>query len=206
MRLFLALFSLLWLTSWSIAEADPPNLDLMLSRVGEHETAGHNRSPFIDSVNRFVGVPLGSPYCAATVSWCNAQAGVTSPRPTGLAIRLKTAESFSVLDVLNGRDSIRAGDIIIWQKGRTMQGHCGLAIRQLARDRILEVEANTSCHVESDDREGDGICTKLRWFKRACYFGPKWITRPVFKLAALDSPPHMVAMAFLKSTRSYGYT
>jgi hypothetical protein len=39
------------------------------------ETGGNNRSPRIDALNRFVGNPLASPYCAAGVSWCFHAAG-----------------------------------------------------------------------------------------------------------------------------------
>lgn len=39
------------------------------SYVGQRET-GRNRSKLIDMLNKFVGNPLGSPYCAAGVSYC----------------------------------------------------------------------------------------------------------------------------------------
>ena len=33
----------------------------------ERETQGKNRSPFIDAINKEVGLPLGSPYCKAAL-------------------------------------------------------------------------------------------------------------------------------------------
>ena len=36
--------------------------------VGEKETNGPNRSPWIDHINDWLGVPLGSSYCAGAVS------------------------------------------------------------------------------------------------------------------------------------------
>lgn len=41
------------------------------------ESSGPNRSAQIDEINRFAGSPLGSPYCAAGVSWCFHQAGAS---------------------------------------------------------------------------------------------------------------------------------
>jgi hypothetical protein len=167
------------------------NLSLMRSHIGERETRGVNRSPFIDSVNRFVGNPLGAPYCAATASWCNARAGVVSPKPSGLAIRLRTSSSWSVIDVLNGRVRIEPGDLTVWQVGNTMHGHVGIAELQISRSQVWCCEANTSCRMSADrdgpssdaiddDREGDGICEKLRTLRRYCHFGIKYITRPVY--------------------------
>lgn len=45
---------------------------------GVRESEGVNRSPRIDEINRFIGSPLGSPYCAAGVSWCFHQAGASA--------------------------------------------------------------------------------------------------------------------------------
>ncbi len=34
------------------------------------ESAGNNRGPVVDAIERFAGVPHGSPWCAAFVSYC----------------------------------------------------------------------------------------------------------------------------------------
>lgn len=45
-------------------------IDVARKFVGKRESAGHNRADWIDAINREVGIPLGSPYCAAGVSHC----------------------------------------------------------------------------------------------------------------------------------------
>lgn len=37
--------------------------------IGKQETGGQNRGPFPDMLNHWVGVPLGSSYCATTICW-----------------------------------------------------------------------------------------------------------------------------------------
>jgi len=60
-------------------------LDFMQQLVDAHvhETGGNNRGPVIDEINRELGLPMGSPYCAATVSHCFRKAAA-EPGATGL--------------------------------------------------------------------------------------------------------------------------
>lgn len=46
------------------------------AHVGERETHGPNRSPFIDKINRAAGVPLGSPWCGSIIRWAWFRAGM----------------------------------------------------------------------------------------------------------------------------------
>lgn len=44
-------------------------VDCMAENVGQMETHGANRSPFIDAINKLAGVPVGSFWCASTVNY-----------------------------------------------------------------------------------------------------------------------------------------
>lgn len=172
---FLLLLSLLG-SNLAHAAPLPPHVQTMLSWEGERE-ARPNRSPLIDKMNRFVGSPLGSPYCAAAVSLALETARVRSPTiRTGLAQNFRTTGSIRAGEVLSGRKVVPVGAIAIWQIGRSWKGHAALVVAVIDRQTIRTIEANTSCAGNGDERDGDGICRKLRKIEPYNYFGLRWFT------------------------------
>lgn len=149
------------------------HLDRFKNWIGQTETKGQNRSNLIDSMNRYVGNPLGSPYCAAAVCY--------SLRPsvkfkTGLASRLRTKESFTSWEVIVGKRHIKKGYIIIWQKGNTIFGHAGLACEDWDGIKGETFEGNTSPDNKGSQSNGGGFWHRFRTIQPTSYFRIKYIT------------------------------
>lgn len=169
--LFLGILFLLLLPNYAPSQSFS-HLDRFKSWIGQTESNGANRSSLIDSMNRYVGNPLGSPYCSAAVCY--------SLRPskfkTGLATRLKTKESFTSWDVIIGKRQIKKGYIIIWQKGETIFGHAGLAFKDWNGTKGETYEGNTSSGNKGSQSNGDGFWHRFRSIQPTSYFRIKYIT------------------------------
>jgi len=150
----------------------------MRTLVGEREVKP-NRSPLIDLINRNVGAPLGSPYCAGTVYYSFDNTDTYYPQQkSGLARSWVRKDSYTALDVLRGKYQIKAGDILIWQKNNSTQGHAGLANKDWQGISGETCEANTSSGLKGSQYDGDGIWIKHRKIEPYNYkFRIKWITR-----------------------------
>jgi hypothetical protein len=129
--------------------------------VGETESHGFNRSPFIDKINLHSKSYLSAPYCASFVSWVLYEAGVpNAPRsawsPTILA---KNNILFN---------SVKSADCFgLYYSNLKRIGHTGFIKNpNYNSTSISTIEANTSfTSVEgsSSDREGkDGVVAKIR--------------------------------------------
>lgn len=86
-------------------------IDVARPYVGEKETGGPNRSPFIDRLCEQFGVPLGSSWCALLVSKCFEDAGAGSGFPYSASsqqirrwFEAKGRLSRDPDDLLNGRE------------------------------------------------------------------------------------------------------
>lgn len=148
------------------------HLSRFKSWLGQTENKGANRSILIDSMNRYVGNPLGSPYCAAAVSYA-----IRPNKPkSGLARALKTKETFTAWDVIQGKKSIKKGFIIIWQKGETISGHTGIAKENWNGTSGKTYEGNTSSGDKGSQSNGDGFYERSRKIQATSYFRIKWVT------------------------------
>lgn len=123
-----------------------PHLDTAENYIYVRETKP-NRSIEIDRFNRVVNNSLGSPYCAAFAGYCIKYGGAIYPTHlSGLARNYyaKSKYRFSIGDVLKGRDTVRAGDLVIWQRGNTIYGHVGFAYFDWRGTEGWTIEGNTS--------------------------------------------------------------
>lgn len=141
----------------------------MQQLVDEHvtETNGKNRGPMIDEINRELGLPMGSAYCAATVSHCFRKAAepgaACAPFPySGGSQALKRA--FTAL----GRLSDDPNSLLTWRgalggwtdTADPAHGHVFFIKGRLTDQAgnvvaLLTLEANTS--PQTQDRDGQGI-------------------------------------------------
>ncbi len=146
------------------------SLDFMQQLVDQdvHEIDGNNRSPVIDEINRELGLPIGSPYCAATVSHCFRKAAAGNraacvPFPySGGSQALKHA--FAAL----GRLSDDPNDLLSWcgalggwtDSNDPAHGHVFFVKGRSTDDSgnvvgLITLEANTS--PQTQDRDGEGM-------------------------------------------------
>ena len=130
------------------------------SFVGERETDGENRSSFIDVVNRWTGVPVGSPYCISALLWCIDQYCKENGYQTALTRRA------SVLGFLHSiphefiYEEPEDGDIVCWNFGNGY-GHAGIVIDVIDQESMLTVEFNTS-DGKGINRDGNGCYERTR--------------------------------------------
>lgn len=123
----------------------------------------------MDEANRYVGNPLGSPYCAAVGSRALGLVGVKKPK-SGLARNMRTSQTYSAWDVIRGVRQIKEGDGLIWQKGATISGHFGFANKDWKGGSGETVEANTSNGNRGSQSNGDGIYIRKRSLSPTSYF------------------------------------
>ena len=133
---------------------------------------GKNRGEFIDKLNRFTKVPLGSPYCASFVSFVIDSASKKTPIKnkvkSALAMRLRNKNTYSAKLVLDGKRYPKASEVIVWQKGKTNFGHAGIVTKDWTETKGESIQANTSKSAES--RDGNGIWIKTARINPFSYF------------------------------------
>lgn len=154
----------------------PPHLQCALQYVGTKEAGiGKNRGQWIDVWNKYVGNKLGSPYCAAFVSWNIGQTSAIEPRiKTGLArnfiIKAPRYLTYTAGSVLRGKAAVHYGDIVIWGRGSTIYGHAGIAVYDWVTNSGWTIEGNTSKGSAGSQSEGDGVFMKYRKIEPYNYF------------------------------------
>ncbi len=148
---------------------------IIQSWVGQTETKGNNRSPLIDSMNRYVGSGYGNPYCAATVCYGLYKSGKPVFK-TALARNLRNKDTFTSFDVIMGNKKILRGDILIWQKGETVNGHTETATENWNGVKGKTVGGNTSSSDKGSQSDGGGFWNRTRKIEPTSYFRIKWIT------------------------------
>lgn len=161
----------------SIKVQTPPHLNVARKYIGVKERS-ENRSPNIDKWNTFCKVALGSPWCAAFVSFCLYQAGVSYPKIiSAWAGKFKTGRAISAGRIARGRYKLQGGEIVLWNKGKNRIGHIGFVDSIVSNTCFYTIEGNTSRGDGGSQADGDGVYRKLRkiqfqaWF-RISYFTP----------------------------------
>lgn len=143
---------------------------------------GANRGPGINEMLRRVGLPPGHPWCAAFVSMLCDTSGVLCP-----SVRSAASQAFVVRGavpaerILNGRDSVHRGDIIIWRNGNTWTGHIGVATADWAGASGPTIEGNTSAGTAGSQRDGNGVYRRTRRITRYDYFRIRYVVRPTYE-------------------------
>ena len=127
--------------------------------VGEIETEGFNRSPFINKINKFTGVPAGSAYCASFVSYILYISDVNAP------ISAWSPDTTSRNNI--PFKDINTSDVFgLYFPSKKRIAHTGF-IKEAKKNsaHISTTEANTSPNADelgAKSREGDGVFNKSR--------------------------------------------
>jgi len=130
--------------------------------VGHTENIGqNNRSSFIDSVNRFMGVPIGSPYCQSSLYFIANEVcrrySLKNPLPKTAGARDAWNKSVNYRRKIANAE---AGDFVYWvSKTDRLKGHAGLYLTHGTNKDFLTIEFNT----DSDGgRDGNGVWNRTR--------------------------------------------
>lgn len=150
------------------------HVDVIKQWVGQVEIKP-NRSPLIDTINRYVGNPLGAQYCGATVCYSLYLSGKPIFK-TGLARNLRNKDTFTAFDVIMGNREICKGDVLVWQKGETIFGHTEVADTNWTGVKGSSIGGNTSPGKKGSQSNGGGFWRKPQKIDPTSYFRIKWIT------------------------------
>ena len=134
---------------------------------------GNNRGAFVDMINRYVGNPLGAPYCAAFGYWNIKETNAIYPTvKSGLAVKYITNKSIKALAVAKGYIKLDSNKsyIGIYERGKTIHGHFIIVEKQINNNTIQTIEANTSSGVKGSQDDGDGIYRRTRKIRYQDYF------------------------------------
>lgn len=132
------------------------------------EEISNNRHPIIDKMNRRIGVPIGSNYCATSISFALDSAQTKMARRTAVAQGFITKNSHKSSDVLLGIHRPTAGDLVVWKLGSTWKGHVGMIVWWWEA-KGFTIEGNTSQEGSSNGR-GTGFYLKNRLIDPTNYF------------------------------------
>jgi len=134
------------------------------------EKTGNNDGKYIEQWQAFVGIPVGSPYCAAFVSYILNKAKVIYPKiKSAVATRFITEESINADDVYDGRVEIDDNYLAIWRNGKTWKGHIGFVYSWHKQEGYV-IEANTSSGYTGSQRDGQGVFIRFRKLSPSKYF------------------------------------
>lgn len=143
------------------------NIALAFDGVVEH---GNNRGPEVERFLASVKRKPGDSWCAAFVSFVLDSAKVANPTVrSGLARSFKLKTSIPASKVLSGQVVIPDGTIVIWEKGKTINGHIGLIIKWNKQSGST-IEGNTSSNLSGSQDNGDGVYRKNRSIQPSDYF------------------------------------
>lgn len=172
---YCAAFSSLPAVKGTSSTARGISVDTALRYKGVKELL-NNRGKLVDLWNKFAGNALGSPYCAAFVSYClSKDSAIPFKIKSGLArtfwTKVPKELKHSADDVLRRKYRPKYGDLVIWANGSTMTGHIGFVISYDERTGIITtIEANTSSGKSGSQSNGNGVYVRYRKISRDTYF------------------------------------
>lgn len=159
------------LHTWANNDTDGALIvECAIETIGQRETHGKNRSPFIDECLRLCGVGLGNPWCAAVGAMWHHMAGVENPMsaysPAWFArehcIYIKNEKD---IDIIRPGD---CGGIYITSKKRI--GHWVL-VEESDQKWVDTIEGNTN---EGGSDEGDRVMRRKRLKKNIQRISRYW--------------------------------
>ncbi|QEK50944.1 CHAP domain-containing protein [Pedobacter aquae] len=140
--------------------------------IGIREKSNRNDGSQVESYLKYTGHSKGAPWCAAFVSWCLGQAGISNPQTAWSPALLPAKRIIWENTWQKEKIQPQAGDVFgIWYASKKRIAHCGF-IDAWGESIVITVEGNTN---EAGSREGDGVYRKRR-LKRTLYAVADWIT------------------------------
>lgn len=142
----------------------PAHLDTAIANFGFQDLPGKdNQGPNIDRWLASVGLSTGNPYCAAFVSYCLDVSDVKRPPVrSGLSSHFIRRESIDAKLVMQRRETIDPGTILIFRRGNTQFGNVGFVLKEWAGPTGITIEANTSTGTGGNEFNGSGVWIRKR--------------------------------------------
>lgn len=126
--------------------------------VGERETHGANRSPWIDFINKKAKAPVGSPWCASAVNFWHWMCGVTCPGSAYSPNWFKDKDCYYIRGQKD-EDRVRPGDCGgIYFPSKKRIAHIYL-VESVSGKWVNTIEGNTN---DEGSREGTRCMRRKR--------------------------------------------
>lgn len=145
-------------------------LQIASAEIGVREATGNNDGKRVEDYLRYTGLGKGHAWCAAFVSWCYAQAGLSQPRtPWSPALfpisRTYCRGSCKINpDNTHSSESVRADIFGIYGSSAKRINHVGL-IKEVQGKYLITIEGNSNNRVESKRRHLSTIYAIADWVK-----------------------------------------
>lgn len=135
----------------------------MRAMEGIMESGGNNRGPLVAEILKTIGLPSGTSWCMAMIQtalrFAELYSGDTSKVVSSGHCLTTYRDSPAACKVPT--TSLRAGDLIIFQHGKTEDGHVEGVTGSLQGLLAYTVGGNTSAGV-GVNRDGDGVYHRMR--------------------------------------------
>ena len=145
-------------------------LQIATAEIGVHEATGNNDGKRVEEYLAYTGLGKGHPWCAAFVSWCYGQAGLSQPRnPWSPALFPKArryAPPLRASALTRGAGGINSADIFgIYGVSAKRINHVGL-VKSVQGKYLITIEGNSNDRVESRRRHLSTIYALADWLKK----------------------------------------
>ncbi|SFS88966.1 CHAP domain-containing protein [Sphingobacterium wenxiniae] len=143
-------------------------LQIATAEIGVHEATGNNDGKRVEEYLAYTGLGKGHQWCAAFVSWCYGQAGLSRPRnPWSPALFPK--EKTYRKGTHEGRpyeNPIQSADVFgIYGISAKRINHVGL-VKSVQGKYLITIEGNSNDRVESRRRHLSTIYALADWLKK----------------------------------------
>jgi hypothetical protein len=154
-----------------------PHIAIAEKYVGVTEKPRNsNRGPEVETFLKFVGLGGGYSYCAAFVSFVLDKSGACYPAVNGKLVKTAAARGFVIPGsipaekVLRGEYKLQGGEVVVWRRGESWQGHVGFVTKRISDASFTTIEANTSPGTKGSQANGGGIYARSRTIVPTSHF------------------------------------
>lgn len=137
------------------------------AQVGVKEQTGNNDGAMVRKYQQSVGLPSGSAYCAAGQYWCFQEAAKQLKIPyTKIPIKKTGLANGMYADAAKHGKRVayqpRVDDLLVWRKGKTINGHIERIVKVLGNGWVVTVGFNTSSGKAGSQDNGQGVYYRKR--------------------------------------------
>ena len=148
-------------TGGALADIRKRIILIAAQEIGVRESSGQNDGPRVEGYLAYTGLGKGYAWCAAFVSWCYGQVGLSAPRNAWSPALFPQVRRYAVTDVRQGR--VRTADVFgIYNQRLGRIDHVGL-VREVDSRWLLTVEGNVHDQVLSKRRPRATIYAVANW-------------------------------------------
>lgn len=142
-------------------------IEIAAAEIGVQEATGNNDGERVEAYLAYTGLGKGHAWCAAFISWCYEQAGLTEPRNPWSPALFPNARTYCRNGACRGlkTSTIKPADIFgIYSHSGKRINHVGL-VRSVEGKYLLTIEGNVEDRVLSKRRHLSTVYALADWIK-----------------------------------------